>query len=595
MTVLSTRTAADVHRERQRRKAEADALSADGAAASSATSDRRSSIVPKSHERRPIRLLHAFGSQSADIGSAVLLDDNNVLHRCGRWLVSQEIDATAVPTKLSPMDFFLELSPQVSRITAMSMAGNHKYVAVGEVCDEPPGAAPQLRIVHLQARRTMVVLSAALDGEFVGCAFSSDCKHVLAWTGAPEHVVVVWQWQEERPVGMYRSRNALSRVLFNPATATLLSLCSPMRLARLNDSGHFKEIEVSTLKRYGSTCPDHCWLAAKALVFLDGAGACRVVEDSTPKQTIACRHPAFPPTTLQPLSKQHGWLAGCADGQVLCYLKPEDGAEYALACCVRGPAGMGPVRALHVGETERHLLVHCAQICVLPLREALARAKRTSTEGAGDDEAAVERPTTGGGHSFRFRAAGQQLQSAVPSAVEAVGDGRYEPLLESAHTARIIGLSAAVAKPLLASCAEDQTLRVWDLQRHVCQFVARLPEQPQAVSFHPDGMQLALCLDTRISLYHVAMSGLLAWRDLHNPQGKCIAYSHGGHLLAASSGNHVLVFEAYSLTRIGYLSGHLAPITALAWAADDAAFSTGGADGMVYTWSCEGAVRVGLL
>jgi hypothetical protein len=208
MTVLSTRTAADVHRERQRRKAEADALSADGAAASSATSDRRSSIVPKSHERRPIRLLHAFGSQSADIGSAVLLDDNNVLHRCGRWLVSQEIDATAVPTKLSPMDFFLELSPQVSRITVMSMAGNHKYVAVGEVCDEPPGAAPQ----------------ALADAEALLLAWAAGAGAGAAAAGAPPPppplLPPAWQPCSAQAAPLAWARAALADASAPPACST---------------------------------------------------------------------------------------------------------------------------------------------------------------------------------------------------------------------------------------------------------------------------------------------------------------------------------------------------------------------------------------
>ena len=54
----------------------------------------------------------------------------------------------------------------------------------------------------------------------------------------------------ERPMP---ARMPLLRVLFNPASSSLLSLCAPLRLARLNDAGHFKEIEVTALKRYGAT------------------------------------------------------------------------------------------------------------------------------------------------------------------------------------------------------------------------------------------------------------------------------------------------------------------------------------------------------
>jgi len=33
--------------------------------------------------------------------------------------------------------------------------------------------------------------------------------------------------------------------------STLLSISAPMRLCRLSEKGHFKEIEVGALKRYG--------------------------------------------------------------------------------------------------------------------------------------------------------------------------------------------------------------------------------------------------------------------------------------------------------------------------------------------------------
>ena len=35
-----------------------------------------------------------------------------------------------------------------------------------------------------------------------------------------------------------------------------------MRLCRLSEKGHFKEIEVGALKRYGESAVDHAWLSA---------------------------------------------------------------------------------------------------------------------------------------------------------------------------------------------------------------------------------------------------------------------------------------------------------------------------------------------
>ena len=234
--------------------------SSSAAGSSSPSAQRRSSVGGSSSERRlqkaPIRLVHAFGSHCTDSGAALLIDENTVLHRTGRWLVSQPVSQTgqAVPK----LTFVFELEAKVKKLTAVCISDNRKYIALCEQCEpadaSSPPPPPQLRVVNVQARRTICVLSGALEGSFVGCTFSSDSKHVLAYTGAPDHVSVVWQFAEERPVGMHKSRSALSRVLFNPWMGSLISLSAPLRLARLNDQGHFKEIEVTSLKRYGGEC-----------------------------------------------------------------------------------------------------------------------------------------------------------------------------------------------------------------------------------------------------------------------------------------------------------------------------------------------------
>ena len=264
-------------------------------------------------QKAPIRLVHALGTHCRDTG-ALLLDEETVLHRTGRWLVSQPIANGAALPKLT---FVYELDPKVVRLTAVCISENRKYIALCEQCEASasgPPPPPQLRVINVQARRTICVLSGALEGAFVGCTFSSDSKHVLAYTGEPDHVTVVWQFSEERPVGMHKSRLPLRRVLFNPWMGSLISLSAPLRLARLNDQGHFKEIEVTALKRYGANAVDHAWLAAKQLVFIDGSGALRVIEESVLRQTIQIKQNASQPTTLTRLER--GFAAGCADGDV---------------------------------------------------------------------------------------------------------------------------------------------------------------------------------------------------------------------------------------------------------------------------------------
>ena len=68
--------------------------------------------------------------------------------------------------------------------------------------------------------------------------------------------------------------------------STLLSISAPMRLCRLSEKGHFKEIEVGALKRYGESAVDHAWLSATRLVVGTSTGALLLFNDGSLQQEI---------------------------------------------------------------------------------------------------------------------------------------------------------------------------------------------------------------------------------------------------------------------------------------------------------------------
>ena len=59
-----------------------------------------------------------------------------------------------------------------------------------------------------------------------------------------------------------------------------------MRLCRLSEKGHFKEIEVGALKRYGESAVDHAWLSATRLVVGSSTGALLLFSDGSLQQEI---------------------------------------------------------------------------------------------------------------------------------------------------------------------------------------------------------------------------------------------------------------------------------------------------------------------
>lgn len=186
-------------------------------------------------------------------------------------------------------------------------------------------------------------------------------------------------------------------------------------------------------------------------------------------------------------------------------------------------------------------------------------------------------------------AAGGELAT---DAADDDGALRYDMLLRGGHTGRILGLASSIAKSILVSMSSDRSLRVWDLRRLECQFVAPLHADPLALSLHPDGVHLALAFEGRLHIHHVGLDALLPWRDLPLNGLRVCAYSNGGGMLAVNANTTIALYDSYSLQRIANLHGHLAPVSALCWAADDAAFTSGGADGMFYSWSVEKLARM---
>ena len=169
----------------------------------------------RTNKRPPYFLHHAFGAP-AELGG-FLMDGDTILYAVGRHLVLRKLESSA-------MTFVHEAPAGVMQLTAMAVSSDRRHAVVCERWVPSPGAPPlpRVRVVYVSGKKNVSSLSAAVEGAYVACAFSEDGKYVLAHTGAPENVVVVWKWAEERPVGMLRSKTPIGRARFNPGPSTLL-------------------------------------------------------------------------------------------------------------------------------------------------------------------------------------------------------------------------------------------------------------------------------------------------------------------------------------------------------------------------------------
>ena len=521
----------------------------------------------------PYNVHQAFGAPSRLGG--FMVDDDTILYAVGRHIVTRNLESNA-------MTFVQDAPAGVNELTAMSVSADRRHAVVCErVTGAKAAAQPRVRVVHVGGKRTVATLTAAIEGQYEACAFSEDDKYVLAYSGAPDYVVVVWRWTDERPVGMMRCKGPIGRVRFSPGSSTLLSINAPMRICRLSDKGHFKEIEVGALKRYGQNAVDHDWLSATKLAvataFEKGSFSVLIFSDGSLAQTI--KDLAFVPRCVASfathgeagsLDERHGFMVGGADGQVRIFRAPkEGGVDYREVATAQGAAEQGDVRGLALSPDGAVVIAWCSELCALPLREMLLEAEAApalqaalaAANGAADDER--------GARTFSFGVA-----------------------VSGAHAGAVTAMACAVSKPLLVSCSSvDCTVRVWDYRAWQCQLVSHQPEGPLGVALHPDGMQLLIAFRERLRAFHIGISDLLPWRE-HSFPCREVAYSAHGHYFAAASEKVVLLFDSYSHQQLARLEGLGAPPACLRWGVDDAFVAAADATGVVCTWSRRTARKV---
>ena len=179
-----------------------------------------------------------------------------------------------------------------------------------------------------------------------------------------------------------------------------------------------------------------------------------------------------------------GFVVGGADGQVLIFRlweaeqapRPAKVGDYLQVATAQGPAAQGAVRDLDHYGTQ--MLAWCNELCALPLHDILSETEAAATLHTGDvDEAPKTWP--------------------------------FGVAVSGAHSGAVTAMASAVSKPLLVSCGEDRTVRVWDYRSWTCQLVSVQNEQPQCMALHPDGMQLLLSFRERLRAYHIGISDLI--------------------------------------------------------------------------------------
>ena len=342
------------------------------------------------------------------------------------------------------------------------------------------------------------------------------------------------------------------------------------------------------------TC--HCWVEERVLVGTD-TGDILLYEnaeflgalESSPSdgKSIDC---------LAPFSR--GFVAGSDEG-VLYVFECDEREYYRLTRSFQIDNNYVRIKSITVapGEEKIACTLENNQSFVLSLGLGLGLGL---SSGAGGNGANAATPSVvaalNGTAPLTANAAGGAGAAGAGTAVDLFrsDDVRFEQLTSPCHFQAVLGLDVCARKPLLLTCGLDRSVRVWNYLSRTLQVLQFFSEQPLSVAFHPSGLQLVVGFADCVRVFALLLDELRCIKELPVKACRELRFAHGGHYLAVANGAAVHIYATFSCELLGTFATHRGRVRSLAWATDDSAITSAGADGQVIHFKVTPSAVAGL-
>jgi len=91
---------------------------------------------------------------------------------------------------------------------------------------------------------------------------------------------------------------------------------------------------------------------------------------------------------------------------------------------------------------------------------------------------------------------------------------RFEPVVQSFHTAEVTGLDICVRKSLVATCSLDRTVKIWNFKEISLENDKQFDEPAYSVAFHPSGFHLVVGFADKIRMINILMNDLVTYKEI---------------------------------------------------------------------------------
>ncbi|CAH8541499.1 unnamed protein product [Heterobilharzia americana] len=168
----------------------------------------------------------------------------------------------------------------------------------------------------------------------------------------------------------------------------------------------------------------------------------------------------------------------------------------------------------------------------------------------------------------------------------------FEPVSQSFHNGQILGMDVCTRKPLIATCATDRTVRIWNFETNDLELSKQFAEEAFSVTLHPSGLYVLVGFSDKLRLMNILIDDIRTFHEFTIRGCRECAFSNGGHLLAAVNGNVIQIYSVTTFDNVTNLKGHNGKIRSIVWSDDDNKLISCGMDGAVYEWDPQKGARI---
>ena len=495
---------------------------------------------------------HAFGIAGGVKDNCWMLDDTTCVYVSGHNTVVANLEQRT--------QRFIPGTEGFEAITAICVSPKKDLVAIAE-----RGEKATISVYDLKTLKKKKVLSTpeVQAVEYVHMCFSPDGKYLLSLGAEPDYTLVKWSWDKAKVDATVKASHPANtpvyQASFYPMDPSIVCVCGQglFRFFRLTDST-FKPMPNPMQKREAQNYVCHCWVSDERVIIGTETGELLLVE------AFECKPGPLPhsPTDgnsinfVAAMANGKGFVCGGDGGAVHFFERVDDRdteKEY-----------YRKVKSHKLDNVNSRVMT----LAILPSEENVLAATHDN----------------------------QLLSISMSQSEMKTADGESSGIVPAAqlfHSSMVVGLDTCLRKPLVATCSQDRSVRVWNYVDRTIDIQKQFPEEAFSVAFHPSGLHVLVGFSDKLRLMNLLIDDIRTVKEFPVKACRECQFSNGGQYFAAIHTSIIQIFNTYTCENVGNLKGHNGKIRSIFWTSDDTKIVSAGMDGAVYEWGIKEFKRDG--